>query len=143
MTDDCEKLNRATELIDRASSEDPARAIFQGTEFPVGLLYGERMAHWLSQIDPNASEPLQLAVRCQHLRRWMIPRSNYPMTRAGYHQWRTTLARFHAEQAGEILQSAGYDPPLICGKYAASPFCWKLFAGTVTFAVPNTAPDWL
>ena len=26
---------------------------------------------------------LRLAVRCQHLRRWTIPRSQYPMTRAG------------------------------------------------------------
>jgi hypothetical protein len=31
------------------------------------------------------------------------------MTRPGYHEWRSTLARFHAEQAGEILVEVGYD----------------------------------
>lgn len=71
------------------------------------------MTHWLVQLDPAASEALRLAVRSQHLRRWTIPRSTYPMTRAGYHQWRTTLARFHADQAAEILRSIGYDDPTI------------------------------
>jgi hypothetical protein len=113
MTRDANLFDRAIGLIDRASSEDPARTIFQGNEYPVGMLYGQRMTHWLSQIDPNASEPLRLAIRSQHLRRWMISRSNYPMTRAGYHQWRTTLARFHAEQAAEILRSVGYDEQTI------------------------------
>ena len=31
------------------------------------------------------------------------------MTRAGYHAWRTRLYRFHAEEAGPILERAGYD----------------------------------
>jgi hypothetical protein len=31
------------------------------------------------------------------------------MTRAGYHQWRTTLARFHADEAAAILRGVGYD----------------------------------
>jgi hypothetical protein len=35
------------------------------------------------------------------------------MTRPGYLQWRSTLARFHAEQAGEILRGVGYDEQAI------------------------------
>jgi uncharacterized protein DUF4202 len=113
MASDPSRFERAIRQIDAAGSEDPQQVSFDGRDFPAGLLYGLRMSHWLTQIDPDASEELRLAVRCQHLRRWMIPRSNYPMTRAGYYQWRTTLGRFHAEQAGEILRAAGYDEPSV------------------------------
>jgi hypothetical protein len=43
----------------------------------------------------------------------MIPRSQYPMTRAGYHQWRTTLYSFHADEAAKILREVGYDDAII------------------------------
>ena len=71
------------------------------------------MTEWLVRLEPGASEALRLAARSQHLCRWMIPRSDYPMTRQGYHQWRTTLARFHADKAGEILRDVGYDEPTV------------------------------
>jgi hypothetical protein len=67
------------------------------------------MSQWLDRLEPGATEALRVAVRCQHLQRWMIPRSQYPMTRAGYHRWRAELARFHADRAAEILNDAGYD----------------------------------
>lgn len=57
---------------------------------------------------PDASEAVQLACRAQHIQRWKIPRQDYPMTRPGYHQWRTTLYGFHAEIAGKLMQQAGY-----------------------------------
>src|SRR5205823_865318 len=59
------------------------------------------------------SEALRLAARSQHIRRWTMPRSQYPMTRAGYYQWRTMLGRFHAEEAGRILRDVGYDEATI------------------------------
>jgi hypothetical protein len=71
------------------------------------------MTGWLERLAPEASEPLRLAIRAQHLCRWTIPRSQYPMDRRGYHQWRTHLARFHAEKAGEILCEVGYDAATI------------------------------
>src|SRR5215204_3872770 len=43
----------------------------------------------------------------------MIPRSSYPMTRAGYLQWRERLKKFHAEKAAEILQEVGYPAEVI------------------------------
>ena len=67
----------------------------------------------LARFAPDASEPLRLAARCQHVERWKIPRADYPMTRAGYERWRTRLRDFHAERAGAILRDAGYDDATI------------------------------
>jgi hypothetical protein len=108
-----DRFARAVERIDAANSQDPNRATFAGQEHPAELIYSMRMSEWLSRLAPGASEALRLAVRCQHLRRWAIPRASYPMTRPGYHQWRTTLGRFHADEAGKILSSVGYDGPTI------------------------------
>ena len=76
---------------------------------PGELLYSRRMSAWLDRLEPTASEPLKLAIRAQHLRRWEIPRETFPKTRAGYLQWRTKLGAYHAEKAGEILRECGYD----------------------------------
>jgi poly-gamma-glutamate capsule biosynthesis protein CapA/YwtB (metallophosphatase superfamily) len=35
------------------------------------------------------------------------------MNRAGYHQWRTSLYAFHADQAGKILREVAYDDATI------------------------------
>jgi hypothetical protein len=67
------------------------------------------MSEWLERLEPNASEALRLAVRAQHIRRWTIARSDYPMDRSGYLRWRAALAKLHAETAGRILREAGYD----------------------------------
>ena len=99
----------AIERIDAANAQDPNHTVVNGVPHPHELHYGRRMTQWLDRLEPGASEALRLAVRCQHLCRWMIPRANFPMTRAGYHQWRTTLGRFHADKAAEILGQAGYD----------------------------------
>ena len=109
MTDSRDRYARALDRFDEANRHDPNRVVVDGVESPDELLYAQRMTRWLHRLEPGASEPLRLAVRCQHLCRWMIPRSDYPMNRAGYHQWRTTLARFHADKAGEILRDVGYE----------------------------------
>ena len=67
----------------------------------------------LHRFAPGAHETVQLAARCQHIRRWTIPRGDYPEGRAGYRQWRTDLAAFHAETAAEILRDVGYDEATI------------------------------
>ena len=56
-----------------------------------------------------SSEAVRLAVRCQHIRRWTVPRDSYPEGRDGYRRWRTDLGRFHAATAGGILREVGYD----------------------------------
>ncbi len=94
--------------IDVANAEDPRTEPVDGVERPRELLYSERMSAWVERLDPNASEALRLAARAQHIRRWEIPRSDYPMDRAGYYKWRTTLYKFHARKAAEILGDIGY-----------------------------------
>ena len=110
---DSECFSKAIEEFDAANSKDPNRENWQGKEYPKELLYAQRMSQWLQRLEPNASEALQLAARCQHIRRWEIPRSRYPKTRAGYLQWRMTLYEFHAQKAGEILKGIAYDPQTI------------------------------
>lgn len=99
----------AIERIDAANARDPNRTVVDAVEVPHELHYARRMTEWLGRLEPEASEALRLAVRCQHLERWAIPRSEYPMTRAGYHRWRTELGAFHARRAAEILREVGYD----------------------------------
>lgn len=72
------------------------------------MLYHERVLHFVDQLDPEAPLEVRLAAACQHIRRWSSPRSDYPDGRTGYKQWRSALARFHAEQAGEILRHSGF-----------------------------------
>lgn len=96
-------FERALAAIDAAHAEDPEK---EGGE-PRELAYARRMGLWLEKLSPNASEPLKLAVRCQHLRRWAIPRSAYPEGRVGYLRWRKESALAHAALAGEILAQAG------------------------------------
>ena len=73
------------------------------------LLYATRMRGKLQQFSPEASEYLQLAVRCQHIGRWEIPRNSYPITRKGYLQWRNSLKLHHASIAEKILGDSAYD----------------------------------
>lgn len=82
-------------------------------EHPETLDYSQRMTVWLERLATDASEALCLAVRAQHIRRWTFPRDRFPMTRPGYHQWRTAAGRFHAEEVGKILHDVGYDDATI------------------------------
>lgn len=102
-------LTRALAEIDAANSADPTSVALDGRSVPAELLYGQRMSAMLEHIAPEASELLRIAVRAQHIRRWEIPRSSYPMDRAGYLRWRKELGRKHAEWTSEILARCGYD----------------------------------
>ncbi|MEX1062839.1 MAG: DUF4202 domain-containing protein [Balneolaceae bacterium] len=103
----------AVKKMDEANSQDPNREMVEGRELPKELIYARRMTEWLAKLDPDASEALRLATRCQHIERWAIPREDYPMTRPGYLKWRNDLKRYHAERAGEILRDTGYTDELI------------------------------
>jgi len=107
------RFEQAIQEFDAAHREDPRSILVDDQEVPWSLLYHQRMTHWLKHLAPDASEPLLLAARCQHIRRWTIPRSDYPMDRSGYKRWRKRLAQFHADQAAEILTRIGYDPATI------------------------------
>jgi hypothetical protein len=113
MTAADDRFRRAIELFDAANSEDPNREVHEGRSRPRELLYAERMTRWLERLARDASTPLRLAARCQHIRRWEIPRGAYPADRVGYLRWRKALMEFHAETAGEILGRVGYDEETI------------------------------
>lgn len=113
MNENPKRFEDALRLIDEANSEDPNTESFEGEDYPKELLYSMRMTKWLETIEPQASEALRLAVRSQHIRRWEIPRSEYPLGRKGYHQWRTRLYDYHGEKAAEILKKVGYDEETI------------------------------
>lgn len=99
--------------FDQANAEDPNRETDDGNEYSKELLYAQRMTAMLERYAPEASEALKLAVRAQHIQRWKIPRSDYSMDKPGYMLWRTTLYKFHAETAGNLMKEAGYDDDMI------------------------------
>ncbi len=105
---DAARFQNALCRFDAENAHDPNVDISDGTPRPRELLYAERLTAWVLKLQPEAPEALRLAARCQHLCRWMIPRSSYEMTRAGYLRWRAELKTFHARKAGEILREVGY-----------------------------------
>lgn len=107
------RLTDAFERFDRANAQDPNRLVVDGVAQPKELVYAKRMTDRLERFAPDASEPIRLAARCQHIRRWTIPRSTFPAGRAGYREWRRTLGVFHADTAAAILRDALYDDATI------------------------------
>ena len=112
-TNTTERFAKAIAGFDAANAEDPNKEISEGAEHPKELLYAQRMSAMLKRFAPDASEAVQLAVRCQHIQRWKSARTDYPATPEGYKKWRTDLQKFHAETAGNIMREAGYDDEMI------------------------------
>jgi len=110
---DSDRFQQVIRNIDEANGEDPNSEIVDGVAQPKELVYGRRMQKWVEELDPRAPEALRLAARSQHIRRWEIPRSDYPLDRKGYLRWRTTLYAFHADKASEILRALEYDDETI------------------------------
>lgn len=102
-------FDRAIAAIDAENARDPNTECHDGVEVPACLAYGRRMSAWVESLRPEASEALRLAARAQHIRRWDIPRTDYPEGRDGYIRWRSHLKRHHAKVVGEILEGIGYD----------------------------------
>lgn len=98
----------AVTKIDLAHAEDPKKITVGGEEVPYELHYAHKMSEYLSRRAPDASDTLKLAVRAQHFRRWEVPRDTYPMTKIGYHSWRTYLKKRQAQLVEEILAQVGY-----------------------------------
>jgi hypothetical protein len=99
----------AIAAIDRANADDPNTVVVDGVERPKELAHAEMMTAWVGRLDPDASDAQLLAARAHHLRRWVVPRSDYPEGRAGYLKWRTDAKRRHADAVAAILGQCGYD----------------------------------
>jgi hypothetical protein len=107
------RFEAAIARFDAVNAEDPNVEIEHGVSYPKEVLYARRMSGCLSRVAPDASEALQLAVRCQHIRRWAIPRKDFPMDTQGYNKWRNALKKLHGEVAAQILAEVGYEPELM------------------------------
>ena len=107
------RYQAAVAAFDKANGEDPNSETDNGKSYPKELLYSIRMGEMLDRFAPDASEAVKLAVRAQHIQRWKIARDEFPMDRNGYLQWRTKLYKFHAQTAGDLMRSVGYDDEMI------------------------------
>jgi hypothetical protein len=108
-----DRLERAQLVFDQLNGRDPVTELVDGVPRPRLLVQADRLSRWIERLDAGASEALRLAARCQHVERWTIARDDFPPGRVGYLQWRTTLARFHADRAEGVLRGAGYDESVI------------------------------
>ncbi|KAF2844789.1 hypothetical protein T440DRAFT_473112 [Plenodomus tracheiphilus IPT5] len=99
---------KALSAIDAAHALDPTKTTISGQEVPYELHYAQKSTQYLELRCPNAPETLRLAIRAQHFRRWEVPRSSYPMTRPGYHAWRTGLKIRQASLVRDICLASGY-----------------------------------
>ena len=107
------RFEEAVRRFDEENSRDPNTVEAGGVKKPRELVYAEWLTDWVLRRCPAASEELRLAARCQHLCRWMVPRSSYPMTRAGYLRWREELKKFHAQKAADVLREVGYAEDIV------------------------------
>jgi len=103
-------LELALQRIDEAHREDPNKITPPGSsaEVPYEIHYAEKMTAYQSKRAPNASANLRIAIRAQHFRRWEVPRASYPMTRIGYHSWRTFLKKRQGELVAQITRECGF-----------------------------------
>lgn len=108
-----QRLQDALAAIDAANAGDPNTVLVDGTERPKELAHAELVCEWVRKLDPEATEAQILAARAHHLRRWTLPRDDFPEGRSGYLRWRTQLKRQHADEVGEILRAAGYGEDVI------------------------------
>lgn len=108
MSAPAEKLERVLAAIDAANADDPRTVEADGAAQPFEIVYARRMTARLAALYPEASDLLKVAARAQHVRRWDIPRENFPMGRHGYNEWRKECRAHHARLAGELMRGHGY-----------------------------------
>ena len=107
------RFNNTITSFNAINAQDPNQINIDGKPQPKELVYAARLSEMLNRYAPEASEALKLAVRAQHIQRWISPRSDYPMTKPGYMQWRSNLKKHHAELASKVMQEQGYDAETI------------------------------
>ena len=94
--------------IDAANADDPRSIEIGGAKRPYEVVYSDRMVRRLEAMYPDASESLRIAARGQHVRRFDIPRAQFPEGRDGYNEWRRTCREHHAELLRGIMSRNGY-----------------------------------
>ncbi len=125
-----DRFQRAIALIDEANGADPNVLVVAGAGRPKELAHAELVSAWVRRLVDDPSEPLLLAARAHHIRRWQRPRADFPRDRRGYLRWRTGLYIFQAAQVRAILESVGYEEDTVVRAEAL-----------VAKALPLTDPD--
>lgn len=103
-----ERCQAVIDDIDAANADDQRTVIMEGVVRPYEVVYSERMSKRLAVMYPEASELLHIAARGQHIRRFDIPRSRFPVGRDAYNEWRRTCREQHAKLLGDIMSRHGY-----------------------------------
>ena len=98
----------AIAAIDAANADDPFMLEYDGETRPKEQLHAELMTEWVLRLRPDADEALLLAARAHHVKRWLIPRSEFPPGRRSYLRWRQALHAVHAALAASLLEPLGY-----------------------------------
>lgn len=102
------KLDEAFQAFDDYNGKDPNGFSWEGRVYPRELFLSLKLHDWVKKLASNASVPLLLASRSQHIGRWEIPRDDYPRDREGYLSWRKALSLRHADKTRSILEGIGY-----------------------------------
>jgi limonene-1,2-epoxide hydrolase len=108
-----DRFDTAVAAIDAGNANDPNVVTVRGRTGPKEVLHAELVSAWVDRLRPEADEPLRLAARGHHFRRWTVPRSSAPAGRAGYLRWRKARQQDQARELGEVLTGAGYDDETI------------------------------
>ncbi len=103
-----DRLQATLDAIDAANAEDPNQVLVRGETRPKELAHALLATEWVARLAPAASDALRIAVRAHHIRRWEVPRADYPEGKAGYHRWRRDLQQRHAEHVDRILADQGW-----------------------------------
>ena len=105
------RLRQALDRIDAINRDDPHQIEIRGEARPKELTHAAMVSGWIKRLRPEADDPLRIASHGHHVRRWAIPRGEYPPGRRGYLRWRQALQELHAATLGEVMSEAGYGAP--------------------------------
>ncbi len=106
-------LTDALAAIDAANADDPTTVVVRGEQLALALAHGRLADAWVQRLVPGADDALRIAARAHHLRRWELPRTEYPEGRPGYLRWRRDQKARHAADVEALLVAAGYDETVI------------------------------
>jgi len=110
---DAVRFMKVIQSIDLLNDDDRKRVTDEGRDVGYELYFSRLLFAKTLSLDSEASEALLLAARAQHVGRWKMPRSDFPIGRVGYLKWRSDLKRYHATVATDALENAGYDEATI------------------------------
>lgn len=92
--------------------DDPREFVRDGVAMTISLDYHARVSAWVRRLDGDAEIAVRLAALAQHVRRFELPRRDYPEGVVGYKRWRAAAMLRHVELAKATLVSVGYEPAL-------------------------------